>query len=330
MVGYAIRRFIYMIVLMVVISIVSFTIIQLPPSDYVDIKVAQLMAQGQVMAQGEIESLKKLYGLDQPPLQQYLGWAWRLLHGNLGRSFKFEQPVADLIMERLPLTLAINLLATVLVYAIAVPIGIYSATHQYSIGDYAFTVVGFMGIATPGFLLALALMLLLHNLLGFGAGGLFSPQYQLADWSVAKVLDMMKHLVVAIVVEALAGTAGLIRVMRGCLLDELKKPYVVTARSKGLDERKVLFKYPIRIAINPIVSTIGWMLPGIVSGGAIVEIVLSLPTIGPLILSGLTSLDMYLAGSAVMVLAFLTIIGSFVSDMLLVVVDPRIRYEKTN
>jgi peptide/nickel transport system permease protein len=319
-----------MIVLMVVISVVSFTIIQLPPSDYVDIKVAQLMAQGQVVAEAEIESLKRLYGLDQPPLQQYLGWAWRLLHGNLGRSFKFEQPVADLIMERLPLTLAINLLATALVYAIAVPIGIYSATHQYSIGDYAFTVVGFMGIATPGFLLALALMLLLHNLLGFGAGGLFSPQYQLADWSFAKVLDMMKHLVVAIVVEALAGTAGLIRVMRGCLLDELKKPYVVTARSKGLDERKVLFKYPIRIAINPIVSTIGWMLPGIVSGGAIVEIVLSLPTIGPLILSGLTSLDMYLAGSAVMVLAFLTIIGSFVSDMLLVVVDPRIRYEKTN
>ena len=330
MVGYAIRRFIYMIVLMVVISIVSFTIIQLPPSDYVDIRVAQLMAQGQVVAEAEIESLKRLYGLDQPPVQQYLGWVWRMLHGDLGRSFRFGQPVADLIMERLPLTLAINLLATALVYAIAVPIGIYSATHQYSIGDYAFTVVGFMGIATPGFLLALALMLLLHNLLGFGAGGLFSPQYQLADWSVAKVLDMMKHLVVAIVVEALAGTAGLIRVMRGCLLDELKKPYVVTARSKGLDERKVLFKYPIRIAINPIVSTIGWMLPGIVSGGAIVEIVLSLPTIGPLILSGLMSMDMYLAGSAVMVLAFLTIIGSFVSDMLLVVVDPRIRYEKTN
>lgn len=330
MVGYAIRRFFYMIILMVVISIVSFIIIQLPPSDYVDIKVAQLMAQGQVVAQAEIESLKRLYGLDQPPVQQFLGWVWRMLQGDLGRSFKFEQPVADLIMERLPLTLAINLLATVLVYAIAVPIGIYSATHQYSIGDYAFTVVGFMGIATPGFLLALALMLLLENTLGFGAGGLFSPQYQLAEWSVAKVLDMMKHLVVAIVVEALAGTAGLIRVMRGCLLDELRKPYVVTARSKGVDEQKLLFKYPIRIAINPIVSTIGWMLPGIVSGGAIVEIVLSLPTIGPLILSALTSLDMYLAGSAVMVLAFLTIIGSFVSDILLVIVDPRIRYEKTN
>ena len=330
MVGYAIRRFFYMIVLMVVISIVSFIIIQLPPSDYVDIKVAQLMAQGQVVAEAEIESLKRLYGLDQPPVQQFLGWVWRMLQGDLGRSFKFEQPVADLIMERLPLTLAINLLATVLVYAIAVPIGIYSATHQYSIGDYAFTVVGFMGIATPGFLLALALMLLLENTLGFGAGGLFSPQYQLAEWSIDKVVDMMKHLVVAIVVEALAGTAGLIRVMRGCLLDELSKPYVVTARSKGLDEQKLLFKYPIRIAINPIVSTIGWMLPGIVSGGAIVEIVLSLPTIGPLILSALTSLDMYLAGSAVMVLAFLTIIGSFVSDILLVIVDPRIRYEKTN
>ena len=319
-----------MIVLMVVISIVSFIIIQLPPSDFVDIKVAQLMAQGQVVAQAEIESLKRLYGLDQPPVRQFLGWVWRMLQGDLGRSFKFEQPVADLIMERLPLTLAINLLATVLVYAIAVPIGIYSATHQYSIGDYAFTVVGFMGIATPGFLLALALMLLLQNTLGFGAGGLFSPQYQLAEWSFDKVVDMMKHLVVAIVVEALAGTAGLIRVMRGCLLDELSKPYVVTARSKGLDEQKLLFKYPIRIAINPIVSTIGWMLPGIVSGGAIVEIVLSLPTIGPLILSALTSLDMYLAGSAVMVLAFLTIIGSFVSDILLVIVDPRIRYEKTN
>jgi peptide/nickel transport system permease protein len=330
MVGYAIRRFFYMIVLMVVISIVSFIIIQLPPSDFVDIKVAQLMAQGQVVAEAEIESLKRLYGLDQPPVQQFLGWVWRMLQGDLGRSFKFEQPVADLIMERLPLTLAINLLATVLVYAIAVPIGIYSATHQYSIGDYAFTVVGFMGIATPGFLLALALMLLLQNTLGFGAGGLFSPQYQLAEWSIDKVVDMMKHLVVAIVVEALAGTAGLIRVMRGCLLDELRKPYVVTARSKGLDEQKLLFKYPIRIAINPIVSTIGWMLPGIVSGGAIVEIVLSLPTIGPLILSALTSLDMYLAGSAVMVLAFLTIIGSFVSDILLVIVDPRIRYEKTN
>ena len=330
MVGYAIRRFFYMIILMVVISIVSFIIIQLPPSDYVDIKVAQLMAQGQVVAEAEIESLKRLYGLDQPPVQQFLGWVWRMLQGDLGRSFKFEQPVADLIMERLPLTLAINLLATVLVYAIAVPIGIYSATHQYSIGDYAFTVVGFMGIATPGFLLALALMLLLENTLGFGAGGLFSPEYQLAEWSFDKVVDMMKHLVVAIVVEALAGTAGLIRVMRGCLLDELRKPYVVTARSKGLDEQKLLFKYPIRIAINPIVSTIGWMLPGIVSGGAIVEIVLSLPTIGPLILSALTSLDMYLAGSAVMVLAFLTIIGSFVSDILLVIVDPRIRYEKTN
>ena len=330
MVGYAIRRFFYMIILMVVISIVSFIIIQLPPSDFVDIKVAQLMAQGQIVDQAEIESLKRLYGLDQPPVRQFLGWVWRMLQGDLGRSFKFEQPVADLIMERLPLTLAINLLATVLVYAIAVPIGIYSATHQYSIGDYAFTVVGFMGIATPGFLLALALMLLLQNTLGFGAGGLFSPQYQLAEWSFDKVVDMMKHLVVAIVVEALAGTAGLIRVMRGCLLDELSKPYVVTARSKGLDEQKLLFKYPIRIAINPIVSTIGWMLPGIVSGGAIVEIVLSLPTIGPLILSALTSLDMYLAGSAVMVLAFLTIIGSFVSDILLVIVDPRIRYEKTN
>ena len=319
-----------MLMLLLVLSVCAFAIIQLPPGDYITDYIAELQMRGTDVSEAEIENLRHQYGLNKPLYVQYFLWMGKMARGNMGWSFAHHRPVSELLWERLPMTALISLLSLVFVYLVAVPIGIYSATHQYSIGDYAFTVVGFMGIATPGFLLALALMLLLENTLGFGAGGLFSPEYQLAEWSFDKVVDMMKHLVVAIVVEALAGTAGLIRVMRGCLLDELRKPYVVTARSKGLDEQKLLFKYPIRIAINPIVSTIGWMLPGIVSGGAIVEIVLSLPTIGPLILSALTSLDMYLAGSAVMVLAFLTIIGSFVSDILLVIVDPRIRYEKTN
>ena len=328
MVGYIIRRCIYMIILMIVISIVSFVIIKLPPSDYVSIRVAQLMAQGQVLHQDEIDTLRRQYGLDKPPIQQYFGWIRGMFRGDFGRSFKYERPVWDLIKERLPLTVLINVFAMLIVYAIAIPIGIYSATHQYSIGDYIFTAFGFFGMAVPGFLLALALLLLLHNVFGFGVGGLFSTEFQFEGWSIQKFFNMLEHLVVAVLVQALAGTAGLIRVMRGCLLDELRKPYVITARSKGLDERRLLFKYPVRVAVNPIVSSIGWMLPALVSGGAIVEIVLSLPTIGPMILSALLSMDMYLAGSSVMILAFLTIIGSFISDMLLLVVDPRIRYEK--
>ena len=251
-----------------------------------------------------------------------------MLQGDFGRSFQWNKPVIDLIGERLPLTVAISVLTLLFVYLVSVPLGIYSATHQYSPGD-AFTVAGFAGLAIPNFLLALILMYLFYELFGLSAGGLFSPQYQTAPWSLAKVWDMLKHLPIPIIVIGTAGTAGLIRIMRGGLLDELQKQYVITARTKGVAERRLLFKYPVRLAINPIISTVGWTLPAIVSGETITAIVLSLPTTGPLLYRALVAQDMYLAGSTVMFLTFLTVIGTLVSDILLVLIDPRIRYEKS-
>ena len=329
MLYYVLRRLLYMAVIMVVISVIAFVIIQLPPGDYLTSYIMQLKATGTDVSESEIATLKKQYGLDLPVYQQYFKWIWGMLHGDFGKSFQYGQrPVSELIAERLPLTVIINIFATVFVYIVAIPIGIYSATHQYSVGDYTFTVVGFMGLAIPNFLFALILMLFFYKYFGLSIGGLFSPQYKMAPWSLDKFVDMLKHLPVPVIVEGTAGTAGLIRVMRGCLLDELKKQYVITARAKGVEERTLLFKYPVRVAINPIISTIGWLLPAIVSGGAIVEIVLSLPTIGPLLLRALLTQDMYLAGSIIMILSFLTVVGTFISDILLVWIDPRIRYEK--
>jgi len=329
MLYYVLRRLLYMAVIMVVISVIAFVIIQLPPGDYLTSYIMQLKATGTDVSESEIATLKKQYGLDLPVYQQYFKWIWGMLHGDFGKSFQYGQrPVSELIAERLPLTVIINIFATVFVYIVAIPIGIYSATHQYSVGDYTFTVVGFMGLAIPNFLFALILMLFFYKYFGLSIGGLFSPQYKMAPWSFGRFVDMLKHLPVPVIVEGTAGTAGLIRVMRGCLLDELKKQYVITARAKGVEERTLLFKYPVRVAINPIISTIGWLLPAIVSGGAIVEIVLSLPTIGPLLLRALLTQDMYLAGSIIMILSFLTVIGTFISDILLVWIDPRIRYEK--
>jgi len=329
MLYYVLRRLLYMAVIMVVISVIAFVIIQLPPGDYLTSYIMQLKATGTDVSESEIATLKKQYGLDLPVYQQYFKWIWGMLHGDFGKSFQYGQrPVSELIAERLPLTVIINIFATVFVYIVAIPIGIYSATHQYSVGDYTFTVVGFMGLAIPNFLFALILMLFFYKYFGLSIGGLFSPQYKMAPWSLSRFVDMLKHLPVPVIVEGTAGTAGLIRVMRGCLLDELKKQYVITARAKGVEERTLLFKYPVRVAINPIISTIGWLLPAIVSGGAIVEIVLSLPTIGPLLLRALLTQDMYLAGSIIMILSFLTVVGTFISDILLVWIDPRIRYEK--
>ncbi|TET12590.1 ABC transporter permease, partial [Candidatus Aerophobetes bacterium] len=225
-------------------------------------------------------------------------------------------------------TVAISIFTLLFTYVVAIPIGIYSATHQYSIADYGFTIAGFAGLATPNFLLALILMFVFYKYFGLSAGGLFSPAYQLAPWSVAKFLDMLKHLPIPIIVIGTAGIASLIRVMRGCLLDELRRQYVITARAKGVSERRLLFKYPVRVAINPIVSTIGWVLPAIVSGETITAIVLSLPTTGPLLFAALRAQDMYLAGSTIMFLTVLTLIGTLLSDFLLVWIDPRIRYEK--
>lgn len=328
MLSYVIRRFLYMIIILMVVSVVSFVIIQLPPGDYVTTYAAQLQASGRAVDEAMIASLTKQYGLDLPMYQQYFKWMWKMLHGDFGMSFTYKKPVSKLLAERLPLTLLLSLFTTIFVYVVAIPIGIYSATRQYSIGDYTFTVIGFIGLATPNFLLALILMIMFYKYFGLSIGGLFSAQYLGAPWSTAKFVDMLGHLPVPIIVIGTAGTAGLIRVMRGCLLDELRKQYVITARAKGVRERTLLFKYPVRVAVNPVISTIGWMLPGIFSGEVIVAIVLGLPTTGPLIFTSLVRQDMYLAGSTIMIICFLTVIGTFLSDLLLVWIDPRIRYEK--
>jgi len=328
MLSYVVRRFIYMVVILLLISIVSFILIQLPPGDWLTTHIAQLASSGESVDKAEIIALTKRYGLDLPVYQQYFMWMQKMFHGDFGMSFSWNKPVSELLAERLPSTIMFSLLTLIFTYTVAIPIGIYSAIRQYSISDYSFTVIGFLGLAIPNFLLALILMIMFYQYFGFGIGGLFSPQYLDASWSIAKFVDMLKHLPVPIIVTGTAGTAGLIRVMRGCLLDELKKQYVITARAKGVNERTLLFKYPVRVAVNPIVSTIGWTLPAIVSGQTITAIVLGLPTVGPLLLESLMRQDMYLAGSIIIIQSFLTVIGTFISDLLLVWVEPRIRYEK--
>jgi len=316
-----------MLCILLVVSISAFIIIQLPPGDWLTSYIARLQEAGQYLDESQIVSLKKQYGLDLPIYFQYFKWVGGMFHGDFGRSFSYNKPVSELIAERLPLTIILSLFALIFTYVIAIPVGIYSATHQYSIGDYAFTVVGFIGLALPNFLFALILMLFFYKYFGLSIGGLWSSQYMGEAWSMAKFIDMLKHLPIPIIVIGTAGTAGLIRVMRGCLLDELGKQYVITARAKGVTERTLLFKYPVRVAINPVVSTIGWTLPAIVSGETITAIVLGLPTTGPLLFQALMSQDMYLAGSVVMFLTFLTVIGTLISDILLAWIDPRIRYE---
>ena len=330
MLFYVIRRLLYMIIILFLLSVVAFIIIQLPPGDYVSAYVAELQSmRGERLGEEEIIALRKIYGVDQPMYVQYFKWLQKLSHGNFGMSLQLQRPVIDLIAERLPLTVMICILATIFTYAVGMPIGIYSAIRQYSIGDYFSTVFGFIGLAVPNFLLALILMFLFYKYFGFSIGGLFSLQYMDASWSVGKFIDMFKHLPIPVIVIGTPGAAALIRTMRGCLLDELRKQYVITARAKGLEERTLLFKYPVRVAINPIISTIGWTLPWLISGGTITSIVLGLPTMGPLLFEALLKQDMELAGSILMILSFLTVIGTFISDILLVLLDPRIRYEKS-
>ena len=325
MIAYLIRRLVFMVGLLVVISITAFVIIQIPPGDWLTTYIARLQAAGQAIDEAQIASLTKQYGLNLPLHSQYFKWVGGMFRGNFGISFSYNRPVWELLMERVPLTIIISMFALLITYMIAVPIGIYSATNQYTLPDYAFTVLGFVGLAIPNFLLALILMFLFYKYFGLSVGGLFSSQFMGEPWSWAKFANMLGHLPVPLLVISLAGTAGLIRVMRGCLLDELRKAYVVTARAKGVGERKLLYKYPVRIAINPIISTVGWTLPAIFSGETITAIVLNLPTTGPLLYQSLLSQDMYLAGSIIMMLTFLTVVGTFISDILLAVVDPRIR-----
>ena len=330
MTSYILRRLAYMVILLIALSVVVFIVIQLPPGDVMTVMLARMEAGGADASFGgeEISAMQEQYGLHLPAYLQYLRWAGNLLRGNFGVSFVYGRPVTALLLERLPLTVLLSGITLLFAYAVAIPIGIYSATHQYSLGDYGFTVMGFVGLAMPNFLLALILMYLLLTMFGVSAGGLFSAAYEHAPWSFAKLIDGLLHLPLPIIVIGMAGTAAIIRVMRSTLLDELRKQYVITARAKGVSEATLTFKYPVRVALNPIISTVGWLLPEIVSGSTIVAIVLSLPTVAPLLFSALLQEDMFLAGSTLMVLAALTIVGTLISDLLLVITDPRIRFER--
>lgn len=327
MIKYFVQRLLYTAALLVAASVIAFLIIQLPPGDYLDSYIAQLRAQGETVDEARIAGLRRQYGLDRPIHAQYWMWISGLPRGDLGFSFEWNRPVGELIGERIGYSVALSLTALVVTYSVAIPIGIYSATRQYSPGDYVFTVLGFIGLAAPHFMVALVFMFVAFKYLGISPGGLFSPEYLDQPWSWAKFWNMLSHIPVPILIIGLGGTAGTIRVMRANLLDELRKPYVLTARSKGLRERKLLLKYPVRFALNPMVSTIGWVFPAIVSGETITGIVLNLPTVGPMLLRALLNQDMYLAGSLIMFLAFLTVFGMFISDILLAWLDPRIRYD---
>jgi len=329
MAGLVLRRILWMVPTLFIISIISFAIIQLPPGDYLTSYVAALSETGESVSQAEVETLRRRYALDKPITSQYLKWMAGIFKGDLGMSFEQNRPVTKLIGERILLTIVISIATLLFTWAVAIPVGIYSAVKQYSVGDYVFTVLGFIGLAVPNFLLALILMYVGYTVFGVSAGGLFSPAYEMAPWSLAKFGDLLAHLWIPVVVIGTSGTAGLIRIMRANLLDELRKQYVLTARAKGLGRIRLLLKYPVRVALNPLISTIGWVLPAIVSGAVITAVVLSLPTTGELLLSSLMSQDMYLAGSIVMILSLLTVIGTLISDLLLLWLDPRIRYERT-
>ena len=328
MVGYILRRLLIAMGTVWVISVISFAIIQLPPGDYVTSYIAQLMATGTLVTQEEAENLRIQYGLHQPLYAQYARWVWLMLQGNFGVSMEWQRPVLEVIGDRLLLTALLAFAAVIFTWILAIPIGIYSAVRQYSIGDYIFTFIGFIGLAVPSFLVALVVMYLTFAYFGASIGGLFSTEYLDAPWSLARVWDLCKHLWVPALILGTAGTAQLVRILRANLLDELRKPYVVTARAKGLSELRTILKYPVRVALNPFISTIGYTLPFLVSGSIIVSIVLSLPTVGPLLLKALIAQDMFLAGTIVLLLGLMTVIGTLISDILLVWIDPRIRLEE--
>jgi peptide/nickel transport system permease protein len=324
-ISYLGRRLFTMVWTLVGISILVFIIIQLPPGDYLTTYIAEIQAQGETVGDDKVQFLREQYGLDKPLWQQYLVWATGLLRGDLGYSFEYNQPVSEVIGDRLILTLLLNFLTVAFVYIVSFPIGVYSATHQYSFGDHSLSFIGFLGLATPNFLLALILLYLANVWFGTSVGGLMDPEYVDQPWSMGKVLSVLEHLWVPVLVIGTAGTAGMIRRLRANLLDELQKQYVTTARAKGLQEGPLLRKYPLRMALNPFIADLGSLLPQIVSGSVIVSAVMSLPTTGPMLLSSLRSQDMYLAGSFLMFLAVLTVVGMLVSDILLAVLDPRIR-----
>jgi peptide/nickel transport system permease protein len=327
MLTYIVRRILLMIPTVFGISLVAFLIIQLPPGDFLDGVISAMESDGNQVSAEMVAALRARYGLDQPIYVQYWKWITGIvLHGDFGMSFEWRQPVADLIWERTGLTFLLSLLTLIFVWIVSFPIGIYSAVRRYSVGDYVATFLGFVGLAIPNFLMALVLLYLAYVTFGVNLSGLFSPQYENAPWSWGKFVDLLSHLWLPLIVLGSSGIASLFRIMRANLLDELYKPYVVTARAKGLPEWKLILKYPVRVALNPFISTVGWILPDLVSGAVITAVVLNLPLTGPMLLRALQSQDMYLAGSFILLLGVLTVIGTLISDILLAMLDPRIRY----
>ncbi|HZH28917.1 MAG TPA: ABC transporter permease [Azospirillaceae bacterium] len=325
MLAYTVRRIMMMIPTLLAISVITFVIIQLPPGDYLTTLVNELQSRGENVDQGRLDFLRRTYGLDRPMAEQYLIWLGGMLTGDFGYSFEYQMPVRDMIGDRLWLTMLVSFTTILFIWIVSFPIAIYSATHQYSWGDYVLTFIGFIGLATPSFMLALVLLYLANVHFGLSIGGLMDPEYLDAPWSWAKVGSVLEHLVIPTLVIGASGTAAMIRRLRANLLDELQKQYYVTALAKGLPRRRALWKYPLRMSLNPFISDIGNLLPQLVSSAAIVSIVMSLPTTGPMLLDALRSQDMYLAGTFLMFLALLTVVGVFLSDLALAVLDPRIR-----
>tara|TARA_B100000745_G_scaffold15245_1_gene11085 strand:- start:1402 stop:2394 length:993 start_codon:yes stop_codon:yes gene_type:complete len=327
MLNYLLRRALYAVMAIWAVSIISFFIINLPPGDYVTSYIAQLQNTGSIVLADEAENLREFYGINRPLYVQYGKWINQIAHGNLGYSFEFGLPVNDVIGERLILTMVLALVTVVFIWIVAIPIGIFSAVRQYSIWDHVFTFFGFIGLAVPDFLLALVMMYLAFVIFDFSIGGLFSPDYVAVGWSLGRVWDLMKHMVIPVIILGTSGTASLIRITRANLLDELRKPYVATARAKGMPEWKLILKYPVRLALNPAVSLTAYILPFLVSGSIVVSVVLGLPTVGPILLKALVAQDMFLAGAIILIIGWMTVVGTFFSDLLLVLVDPRVRFE---
>jgi len=325
MFGYVMHRLFTMVPTLLVISFLVFLIIQAPPGDYLSTYLAELQSQGEAVDPQKIDYLRRQYGLDRPFHEQYFLWVVAMLQGDMGYSFEYGLPVNDIVGDRLLLTIIVSFATILFVWVVSFPIGIYSATHQYSLADYSLTFLGFLGLATPNFLLALVLLYFANVAFGTSIGGLMDAAYIDAPWSLAKLGSVLEHLWVPVLVIGTSGTAGMIRRLRANLLDELQKQYVVTGKAKGLPPGRLLMKYPLRMSLNPFIADIGALLPDLVSGAVIVSVVLSLPTTGPMLLDALRSQDMYLAGSFLMFLAVLTVIGIFISDLALAVLDPRIR-----
>jgi peptide/nickel transport system permease protein len=327
MASYIIRRLLAGILTIWAATIITFVVIQLPPGDFVTAYVANLQSTGTILSMEEAEALRIQYGLDQPIYVQYAKWMGLMLEGNFGMAMEYNRPVREVIGDRMLITIIVSLAAVIFIWALALPIGIYSAVRQYSFGDYFFTFIGFIGIAIPNFMLALIVLYVSFKYFDVqNIGGLFSTDMAMEPWGWPKIWDMLKHLPIPAIIIGMAGMAEVVRIMRANLLDELRKPYVVTARAKGLPQHRVIMKYPVRAAMNPFASTIGYLFPFLVSGSIIVSLVLSLPTVGPLLYKSLIAQDLFLAGTILLMLAVLTVVGTFISDLILMWIDPRIRF----